>query len=223
METKKIKIMIVEDDRKLRRLLEIELEHEGFEIVSFSEGLDAIENFKDFNPDIVLLDVMLPDMDGFEIAEQLRKMSPDVGIIMLTALGMTKDKVKGFESGADDYITKPFETAELLVRIRALLRRKNQLIITPIVFGELKIYENEMKVVYKEKEIELSKTEFNLLLYLIKNRGRIVSKEEILNAIWGIDYYGSENTVEVYINYLRKKLSPDLIKTVRSVGYKLVI
>ncbi len=223
METKKVKIMIVEDDRKLRRLLEIELEHEGFEIVSFSEGLDAIENFKDFNPDIVLLDIMLPDMDGFEIAEQLRKMSPDVGIIMLTALGMTKDKVKGFESGADDYITKPFETVELFARIKALLRRKNQLISTPIVLGELKIYENEMKVIYKEKEVELSKTEFNLLLYLAKNRDRIVSKEEILNAIWGIDYYGSENTVEVYINYLRKKLSPDLIKTVRSVGYKLVI
>ncbi|HCI28918.1 MAG TPA: response regulator transcription factor [Fervidobacterium sp.] len=220
-ENKKAKIMIVEDDRKIRRLLEIEVEHAGYEVVSYENGIDAIENFREDGPDLVILDIMLPDIDGYDVATQIRKLSPDVVILMLTALGMKKDKLTGFDSGADDYMTKPFDNEELLARIRALLRRKHISLSTPIIFGPLEIYEEQRKVIYKGEEVELSKTEFELLMYLVKNKHRVVSKEEILNAVWGIDYYGSDNTVEVYINYIRKKLSPDLIKTVRGVGYKI--
>ncbi|WP_213075123.1 response regulator transcription factor [Fervidobacterium pennivorans subsp. carthaginiensis] len=216
------KIMIVEDDRKIRRLLEMELEHAGYKVASFDSGIDALENFKQFAPDLVILDIMLPDMDGYEIAQNLRKLSPDVLILMLTALGMKKDKLTGFESGADDYLTKPFDNEELLARIKALLRRKHIDVSRPYKIGSLEIYEDRRTVYYDGKEIDLTKTEFELLIYLVKNRNRAVSKEEILNAVWGIDYYGSDNTVEVYINYLRKKLSPDLIKTVRGIGYRLV-
>ncbi|MFN3691384.1 MAG: response regulator transcription factor [Fervidobacterium sp.] len=217
----KIKIMIVEDDKKLRRLLEMEIEHEGYEFVSFESGLDAIEEFKNENPDLVILDVMLPDMDGYEVARTLRKLSPDILILMLTALSMKKDKLSGFDAGADDYLTKPFDNEELLARIKALLRRKYISTSKPIKLGKLEIHENQRRVILDEKEIELSKTEFDLLLYLVKNKDRVVSKEEILDSVWGIDYYGSDNTVEVYINYLRKKLFPDIIKTVRGIGYKL--
>jgi len=216
------KIMVVEDDKKLRRLLEIELEHAGYEVMGFESGVDALEEFKNFNPDLVILDIMLPDMDGYEIAQNLRKLSPDVLILMLTALGMKKDKITGFESGADDYLTKPFDNEELLARIRALLRRKHIEISKPFKVGALVIYEDRRAVLYHEKEVDLSKTEYELLLYLAKNHNRAVSKEEILNAVWGIDYYGSDNTVEVYINYLRKKLSSEIIKTVRGIGYRLV-
>ncbi|MCX7653860.1 MAG: response regulator transcription factor [Fervidobacterium sp.] len=221
-ENKRIKLMIIEDDKKLRRLLEMELEHAGYEVISFESGLDALEEFKNEDPELVILDIMLPDIDGYEIADKMRKLNPDVIILMLTALGMKKDKLAGFEAGADDYITKPFDNEELLARIKALLRRKNISITKPIKVGNLEIYETQRKVVFNSKVVELSKTEFELLLYLVKNKDRVVSKEEILDAIWGIDYYGSDNTVEVYVNYIRKKLSPELIKTVRGVGYKLV-
>ncbi|WP_241498776.1 response regulator transcription factor [Fervidobacterium thailandense] len=218
----KPKIMVVEDDKKLRRLLELELQHAGYEVVSYEEGFEAIENFGTDKPDLVILDIMLPDTSGYEVATELRKLSPDVLILMLTALGMKKDKLTGFESGADDYLTKPFDTEELLARIRALLRRKHISISKPLVVGKLEIYENERRVIYRGREVELSKTEFDLLLYLAKNSNRVVSKEEILNSVWGIDYYGSDNTVEVYVNYIRKKLSPEVIKTYRGLGYKLV-
>lgn len=215
------KIMVVEDDRKLRRLLEMELQHAGYEVVSYESGLDAVENFGSEKPELVVLDIMLPDMDGFEVARELRKLSPDVLILMLTALGMKKDKLAGFESGADDYLTKPFDNEELLARIRALLRRKNISVSKPLTVGKLQIFETERRVIYDGREVELSKTEFEMLLYLTKNKNRVVSKEEILNAVWGIDYYGSDNTVEVYVNYLRKKISPNVIKTMRGVGYKI--
>ncbi|MFN4200705.1 MAG: response regulator transcription factor [Fervidobacterium gondwanense] len=216
------KIMIVEDDRKLRRLIELELQHAGYSVVTYESGIDAIENFGSEKPDLVILDIMLPDTDGYEVAKEIRKLSPDVLILMLTALGMKKDKLTGFESGADDYLTKPFDNEELLARIKALLRRKHISISTPIRLGNLEVYEDKHVVLFSGREVDLSKTEFELLLYLLKNHSRAVSKEEILDAVWGIDYYGSDNTVEVYINYLRKKLSPDIIKTVRGVGYKLV-
>ncbi|UXF01746.1 response regulator ArlR [Fervidobacterium riparium] len=214
--------MIVEDDRKLRRLIELELQHAGYSVVTYESGIDAIENFGSEKPDLVILDIMLPDTDGYEVAKEIRKLSPDVLILMLTALGMKKDKLTGFESGADDYLTKPFDNEELLARIRALLRRKHISISTPIRLGNLEVYEDKHVVLFNGREVDLSKTEFELLLYLLKNHSRAVSKEEILDAVWGIDYYGSDNTVEVYINYLRKKLSPDIIKTVRGIGYKLV-
>ncbi|MBO8140030.1 MAG: response regulator transcription factor [Thermosipho sp. (in: Bacteria)] len=216
-----MKVLIVEDDAKLRRLLELEFTHEKFEVKTSEYGEDAIYIYEEFKPDVVILDVMLPDIDGTEVAKQIRKIDPEAGIIMLTALSETKNKVEGLESGADDYVVKPFDFEELLARVKALLRRKKLEFEHEVKIGSLSINLGSRTVKYNEKEISLSKTEFDLLSYLIKNKGRVVSKEEILNAVWGLDYYGTPNTVEVYINYLRRKIDPNLIKTVRGIGYKI--
>ncbi|ABR31361.1 response regulator ArlR [Thermosipho melanesiensis] len=215
-----MKILIVEDDEKLRRLLELEYNHENCEVKTCEFGEDALLIYEEFKPDVVILDIMLPDIDGTEVAKKLRKLDPSAGIIMLTALSQKKDKLEGFESGADDYIVKPFDFEELFARTKALARRKGVLD-EEINLGELKINILKREVTFKDKLINLSKTEFDLLLYLVKNSDRVVSKEEILDAVWGFSYEGSENIVEVYINYLRKKISSDLIKTVRGIGYTI--
>lgn len=214
-----MKVLVVEDDASLRRLLELEFKHEGAIVKTCELGEDAILIYSEFKPDVVILDVMLPDIDGTEVAKRLRKIDPLAGIIMLTALSQKKDKLEGFNSGADDYVVKPFDFEELFARVKALIRRKNINFDEEIVLNDLKLIPSKREVFYKEKPITLSKTEFDLLFYLVKNSGRVVSKEEILNAVWGVLYEGSENTVEVYINYLRKKLAPDIIKTIRGVGY----
>ncbi|ANQ54369.1 response regulator ArlR [Thermosipho affectus] len=216
-----MKILIVEDDEKLRRLLELEYKHENCTVKTCEFGEDAILLYDKFKPDVVILDVMLPDIDGTEVAKKIRKMDPTAGIIMLTALSQKKDKLEGFESGADDYVVKPFDFEELFARTKALARRKGITFEKEIKIGELKINLQKREVLHKSKPVNLSKTEFDLLFYLVKNSNRTVSKEEILNAVWGISYEGSENIVEVYINYLRKKISPDLIKTIRGVGYTI--
>lgn len=216
-----MKVLIVEDDEKLRRLLELEFSHENFEVKTSEFGEDAVYIYEKFKPDVVILDIMLPDIDGTEVAKKIRKIDPEAGIIMLTALGETKNKVEGLESGADDYVVKPFDFEELLARVKALLRRKNIKFEQEIKIGHLSIDLSSRTVKYKGKEISLSKTEFDLLSFLAKNIGRVVSKEEILNAVWGLDYYGTFNTVEVYINYLRKKIDPNFIKTVRGIGYTI--
>lgn len=216
-----MKVLIVEDDEKLRRLLELEFSHENFEVKTSEFGEDAVYIYEKFKPDVVILDIMLPDIDGTEVAKKIRKIDPGAGIIMLTALGETKNKVEGLESGADDYVVKPFDFEELLARVKALLRRKNIKFEQEIKIGHLSIDLSSRTVKYKGKEISLSKTEFDLLSFLAKNVGRVISKEEILNAVWGLDYYGTFNTVEVYINYLRKKIDPNFIKTVRGIGYTI--
>ncbi len=218
---RKPKVLIVEDDRRIARFLEIELEHSGYEVRKAETGYDALETFEEFMPDVVLLDVMLPELDGHEVAEKLRSIKPDVGIIMVSALGETKDKVEGLKKGADDYIVKPFETEELIARIEALLRRKGIQIQSVYEYEGIRVYPASMKVEVDGKEIHLSKTEYELLELLIKNAEVVLSKDKILDAIWGYDF--APNVVEVYINYLRKKLGEkgNLIKTVRGVGYVL--
>ncbi len=162
---------------------------------------------------------MLPEMDGVEVAQAMREKDPKVGIIMITALGETRDKVTGLKAGADDYVVKPFDTEELVARMESLLRRKSIYEETPIECCGVKLYTASRRVELNEKEIELSKKEFELLEYLMRNKGKALSKERILEAVWGYDY--GTNTVEVYINYLRKKLGPDIIKTVWGVGYMM--
>ncbi len=217
------RILIVEDDRRIARFLEIELVHLNHEVRKVDNGIDALIEFEEFKPDIVILDLMLPEMDGVEVARRIREKSESVGIIMLTALGETKDKVKGLRSGADDYVVKPFETEELLARIEALLRRKGVKRDEVLVYGPIKLYPASRRVEVNGEEISLSKTEFDLLEYLMRNAEMVMPKERILNAVWGEDFYGSQNVVEVYVNYLRKKLKDagSLIKTVWGVGYVL--
>ena len=210
------KILIVEDDRRIARFLEIEMEKRGHDVRKVETGLEALEVFRDFKPDIVLLDVMLPELDGFEVAKEMRKISPDVGIIMITALGQTKDKVGGLKAGADDYVVKPFDTEELVARMEALLRRKG-LHEESLECCGIKLYPGSMRVEKDGREIKLSGKEFELLEYFMRNKGKVLSKERIIEAVW--DYDAGDNTVEVYVNYLRKKLGKDIIRTVWGRGY----
>ncbi|MBL5982166.1 response regulator ArlR [Petrotoga sp. 8T1HF07.NaAc.6.1] len=213
------RILVVEDDKSISRLLELELTHAGYIVKIAKDGDEALKLYENFKPDIILLDIMLPIRDGFEVAEAIRDYDGDIGIIMITARGELESKVKGLKN-ADDYVVKPFEIEEILARIEALLKRMGKTK-ELIKVGDIEIYPQNMEVLVNKKNVHLSLTEFNILKLLAINKNIVVSKEKILEEIWG--YYDEENNnlVEVYINYLRKKLkdSTQNIGTVRGVGY----
>lgn len=213
------KILVVEDDKKISRLLELELKHEGFKVDIANDGKEGLEKYETFKPDIIILDLMLPEIDGIEVADSIRNFDHNVGIIMLTAKGDLPSRVEGLKTGADDYIVKPFEIEELLARIEALLRRLGKHEVLKVANIELDSEKMEVRV--KGKEINLTLTEFNLLKYMLVNKNSVISKEKLLEEIWGYDDSENINLVEVYINYLRKKLGTEgkKIKTVRGVGY----
>lgn len=215
------RILIVEDDPKISRLLELELKHEGFLIYRSSMGGVAVEDFYSFQPDLIILDIMLPDIDGWEVAKRIRLLSETVLILMLTARGEVDDRVRGLRSGADDYLVKPFAIEELLARINALLRRAGHTTRVAFQIGNLHIDPQSYQVHLGNREIILTKTEFDLLLFLVHNVGIVLSREKILQNVWGPDFFGTPGVVEVYMNYLRKKLGGEgkRIKTVRGVGY----
>jgi len=212
-------ILIVEDDKSIARLLELELSHEGYNTKIAYDGEQAVQFYENFKPDVILLDIMRPKMNGFEVAKAVRDYDKDVGIIMLTAKGELEDRVHGLKS-ADDYVVKPFEIEEVLARIKSLLRRlgKSKELLKA---GSIEIYPEKMQVFVKENEIHLSLTEFNILKLLVINKDLVVSKEKIMEEVWGYSEDENLNVVEVYVNYLRKKLGEgsDYIKTVRGVGY----
>ncbi|MDY6895865.1 MAG: response regulator transcription factor [Thermotogota bacterium] len=213
------RILVVEDDRSISRLLELELTHAGYNVKIAKDGDEALKFYENFKPDIILLDIMLPGRDGLEVAEAIRDYDSDIGIIMITARGELESKVKGLKN-ADDYVVKPFEIEEILARIEALLKRMGKTK-ELIKVGDIEIYPQNMEVLVNKNNVHLSLTEFNILKLLALNKNIVVSKEKILEEIWG--YYDEENNnlVEVYINYLRKKLkdSAQNIETVRGVGY----
>jgi DNA-binding response OmpR family regulator len=213
------RILVVEDDKSISRLLELELTHAGYIVKIAKDGDEALKLYENFKPDIILLDIMLPIRDGFEVAEAIRDYDGDIGIIMITARGELESKVKGLKN-ADDYVVKPFEIEEILARIEALLKRMGKTK-ELIKVGDIEIYPQNMEVLVNKNNVHLSLTEFNILKLLALNKNIVVSKEKILEEIWG--YYDEENNnlVEVYINYLRKKLkdSTQNIETVRGVGY----
>ncbi len=215
-----MKILVVEDDKKIAHLLELELSHEGYEVKVVHDGYDALIELENFNPDVVLLDILLPSLSGKEIAKRLRERYPDLGIIMLTALGDVKDKIEAFNLGADDYVVKPFSIEELLARIQAVSRRKERREEVISKYG-IDLFLDQHRVFVDNKEVELSKTEFSLLYLLMRNAGIVLSKEKILSSLWGYYEEERENLVEVYINYLRKKLGEKgkYIKTIRGIGY----
>lgn len=219
------KVLVVEDESKLARFIELELRHEGYDVVLAEDGRAGIEKFYEEEPDIILLDLMLPELNGIEVCRRLRKDS-DVPIIMLTAKGETMDKIVGLDSGADDYITKPFAIEELFARIRVAMRRSsssNDNSGNILILHDLKIDLSRRMVYYKENEVELTKREFELLTYLVKNKNIVISREQILNQVWGYDYIGETNVVDVYVRYLRTKIDDKfgvkLIHTIRGVGY----
>lgn len=225
MEKKLGKVLVVEDESKLARFIELELKHEGYDVVLAEDGRVGIEKFYEEDPDIILLDLMLPQLNGIEVCRRIRKES-NVPIIMLTAKGETMDKIAGLDSGADDYITKPFAIEELFARMRVALRRcssskdNNSNILT---LKELKIDLSRRMVTFNDNEVELTKREFELLVYLVKNKNIVISREQILNQVWGYDYIGETNVVDVYVRYLRTKIDDKfgikLIHTIRGVGY----
>ena len=219
------KVLVVEDESKLARFIELELRHEGYDVVLAEDGRVGIEKFYEEEPDIILLDLMLPELNGIEVCRRLRKES-DVPIIMLTAKGETMDKIAGLDSGADDYITKPFAIEELFARMRVALRRSansNDNNGNVLTLHDLKIDISRRMVYYKDNEVELTKREFELLTYLVKNKNIVISREQILNQVWGYDYIGETNVVDVYVRYLRTKIDDKfgvkLIHTIRGVAY----
>ncbi len=218
------KILIIEDEKKIARFMELELMHEGYEVDSFRSGEQGLESFANNDYDLVLLDIMLPEMSGMEVCSRVREQS-DIPIIMVTAKDSVPEKVKGLDYGADDYVTKPFDIEELLARIRAQLRRFDTKDKEVLKIDNL-VMETERHVVKRDgEEIELTKKEYDLLEYLLKNQDIVVSREQLLREVWGYDYTGETNIVDVYIRYLRSKIDDPfenkLIQTVRGVGYVL--
>ncbi|MBQ8679570.1 MAG: response regulator transcription factor [Treponema sp.] len=217
------KILIVEDDKELSHITELELTHEGFSVVMAADGREGFEKIQGENPDLVLLDVMLPRLSGLEILRKVRnELNSDLPIILVTARGETIDKVDGLNSGADDYIAKPFKIEELLARMKAVLRRtqkKSSAKSVVLKNGSLEMVADEMRVNFDGEAVELSKNEFLLLKYFLENAGKILSRDDIIKKVWGEDYYIEENSVDVYVRHLRSKFGDGIIKTVRGMGY----
>lgn len=224
MEKKATRILVVEDEQQIARVLELELTFEGYEVVKAFDGKEGLEAFSSQSFDLVLLDIMLPGFSGLDVLRRIRHVS-SVPVIMITARDTVQDKVAGLDLGANDYITKPFATEEVLARIRATLRDKEngdaenaQLSIKGV-----EINETSHTVSVNGTSVELTKREFDLLAYLFQNRDVVLSRETLLNKVWGYDYQGETNVVDVYIRYLRSKIDQPfeipLISTVRGVGY----
>ncbi|MDP3386951.1 MAG: response regulator transcription factor [Eubacteriales bacterium] len=226
----KKKILIIEDEKKIARFLELELDYEGYQVEIAYDGREGLDKAMQQTADLIVLDLMLPGLSGIEICRRIRH-SSDVPIIMLTAKDDVSDKVTGLDVGADDYMTKPFAIEELLARIRVLLKRKNREEINNIennnkdilTYGKLKLFKDNYRVEYNDDLIDLTKKEFELLEYLMINKNIVLSREKILENVWGYDYFGETNLIDVYIRYIRGKIDQkydiELIKTVRGVGY----
>ena len=216
-------ILVVEDEKKLARALELELEYEGYQVVTIHDGREALRQITEQKFDLILLDIMLPSLSGMEILRRMRKDQIQTPVILLTARDATYDKVSGLDLGANDYITKPFEIEELLARIRAQLRLVNRHSVKNeiIEIGELTIDEAQHQVTWQNEIVELTKREFDLLLYLAQNVNQVLSRDQLLTEVWGFAYFGETNVVDVYIRYLRQKTDYQLIETVRGVGYIL--
>ena len=215
------KILIVEDDAELLKIMALELAHEGFSVAQAADGREGLEKISSEKPDLVLLDVMLPRLSGLEVLRKLRiELKSDIPIILVTARGETIDKVDGLNSGADDYIAKPFKIEELLARMNAVLRRANKSKTKSVLKnGAISMTADEMKVTFGDDAIDLSKNEFLLLKYFLENVGKILGRDEIIRTVWGEDYFIEENSVDVYVRHLRSKFGDEVIKTVRGMGY----
>jgi len=221
------RILAVEDDERIRSAVKLALEDEGWHVDEAESGEEAIEVFQRSNPDVVLIDIMLPGIDGFELCRTLRRTS-DVPVVMVTARNDTHDVVAGLEAGADDYLTKPFAPKELSARIRALLRRARPSAHghARLNFGDLELIPDEGKVLREGEEVHLTKTEFRLLCELAESPGKVLSREALLDKVWGYDYFGDGRLVDVHVRRLRTKVeadpaNPRHVVTVRGLGYRL--
>lgn len=220
----KANLLVLEDDDSVARVLEQALEESGYETRMVEDGYDALEKAKSPEFDLLLLDVMVPRLNGFEITRRLREGGTVTPILIITAKDTLQDKVKGLDAGADDYIVKPFELAELLARVRALLRRGNPTGGT-LKVADLVLDTQSRQVTRGDMTVSLSATEFSLLEYLMRNAGRVLTRAMIVDHVWQYDFDGNDNVLDVYISYLRKKIDRNsdspLIQTIRGVGYRV--
>jgi len=220
------RLLLVDDEDNLRSMLDAALRHNGFEITSVATGRAALDAVAASEPDLVLLDVMLPDLDGFEVCRRLRTAGTRTPVLFLTARDGTEDKVRGLTLGGDDYLVKPFSLEELVARVQAILRRAGLAREEQAVLrcADLEMHDEAHRVTRAGVDVNLSPTEYSLLRYLLLNQGRVLSKPQILDRVWHYDFGGDGGVVETYIGYLRRKLDnvePRLIHTIRGVGYTL--
>ena len=219
------RILIVEDELKISRIIDLQLKYAGYETDIAYDGEEAIEKVTNSKFDLILMDVMMPKTDGITACTAIKRIAPTTKIIMLTAKDDIQDVIRGLDSGADDYVTKPFIFDELLARIRANIRKQTTQTSTSdlLVYEDIIINSSTYEVLRNNENIELSKTEFDLLKHLILNKGIVMTREQILNKVWGYDYYGNLNIVDVYIKYLRDKIDRGydrkIIHTIRGRGY----
>ncbi|NMC79071.1 MAG: response regulator transcription factor [Chloroflexi bacterium] len=223
-------ILVIDDEERMARFIRLNLEQDGFQVVEAYRGMEGIQTLRDAMPDLVLLDIMLPDIDGFEVLRMIREIS-SVPIIMLTAKGEENDRVKGLELGADDYVTKPFSPRELVSRVRAVLRRTEG---AGIVSKDLIEVDDRLKIDFGRREVwvdgelvKLRPTEYRLLYHLVQNAGWVMTYDQLLSKVWGYEYRDETHYVRLYVNYLRQKLekdpaNPQYILTERGVGYRFV-
>ncbi len=224
--TDPFRILVVDDEPNIVDVISMALRYQGFEVASAGTGAEALTQVKVFRPHLMVLDVMLPDMQGFDVAERLGNQRADVPIIFLTARDSTEDKLRGLTTGGDDYMTKPFSLEELVARIRIILRRTGEAAPDSSVlrFEDLELDEDTREVMRGGELVELTATEYRLLRYLLLNPRRVLTRSQILDHVWSYDFGGDARVLETYISYLRKKLDqhgPSLIQTVRGVGYSL--
>lgn len=225
LNNEQISILIVDDEENIVEFIKMGLEAEGFTVHTSFDGEEAVSLAKEINPHLIILDIMLPGLNGYEVCSEIKK-SIKTSIIMLTARDDIDDRVKGLDLGADDYMVKPFSFKELLARINARLRNSFPELVDMMSIGDFTINNGAHEICFQNKFIELSPTEYNLLKYLLINNGLVLSKSTILEKVWGFDFNGEVNIVEVYIRYLRDKLGDNehnIIRTVRGVGYKVVL
>ena len=229
MNTKQ-KILIADDDSNISELISLYLMKEGYDTQKAKDGREVLKLFQSYNPDLIILDIMMPEMDGYEVCREIRK-TASTPIIMLTAKGETFDKVLGLELGADDYMVKPFDTKELVARVKAVLRRldKPETNAKKISYNDLTINMSNYSVTYMDNNIEMPPKELELLFFLSSHPNQVFTREQLLNQIWGYEYYGDTRTVDVHIKRIREKLGTDedhpswSIKTVWGVGYKFEV
>lgn len=227
------KILVVDDEESILTLLKFNLEKSGFQVITSFDGREALRIIELEKPDLVVLDLMLPGLDGMEVLKTLRQEKNNTPVLMLTAKNDELDKILGLELGADDYLTKPFSPREVIARVKAILRRSKHSHADhetendeEIKIGELIIYPERYQAILRGEELELTVKEFELLFYLVKNKGRVLTREQLLNHVWNYDYLGDSRIVDVHVSHLREKIEEDskqprYIKTVRGVGYKL--
>jgi two-component system OmpR family response regulator len=223
-----VRVLVVDDEATLTDLLKMALRYEGWEVRTAATGQAALAAARDFRPDAVVLDIMLPDLDGLQILSRLRANGDDMPVLFLTAKDSLDDRINGLTAGGDDYVTKPFSLEELVARLRGLIRRSTLLAVDndgpTVQVGDLTLNEDSHEVYRDGTPIELTATEFELLRYLMRNPRRVLSKSQILDRVWSYDFGGKASVVEIYISYLRKKIDagrPAMIHTIRGVGYMI--